>query len=206
MITQIADYFDKGCGRCARFDSADCSVRIWQDGLRALRQICLDAGLVEQVKWGHPCYAHAGRNIVIIGAQRGGIRLGFFNASLMRDPSGVLERQGPNTQHPDTIRLTKTTQISALASVITAYLVEAAGYAEAGITPTKDATTLDLPEELVTALDADAELAEAFAALTAGRQKSYVILVNGAKAQATKLARIAKARDRIIAGKGAQER
>jgi len=61
-------------------------------------------------------------------------------------------------------------------------------------------------DEPVEALHADPELADAFAALTPGRQRSYVLQVDGATQAATKLARIARARDRIIAGKGAQER
>ncbi|WP_322888866.1 MULTISPECIES: YdeI/OmpD-associated family protein [unclassified Yoonia] len=206
MITQIADYFDKGCGRCARFDTDDCAARLWQPGLRALRDLCLAAGLQEVVKWGHPCYMHKGRNIAIIGATRAGIRLSFFNAALMRDPHGVLERQGPNTQHADMIALNTADDAARLAPVITAYLAEAAGYAEAGIKPAKNTSTPDLPTALVTALDDDPALAEAFAALTPGRQKSYVLMVNGAKAQETKMSRIAKARDKILSGKGAQER
>ena len=63
MITDIEDFFSLGCGRCSRFATADCSTRQWADGLLALRRICLDLGLVEAVKWGHPCYLHAGRNI-----------------------------------------------------------------------------------------------------------------------------------------------
>ena len=45
MITVIDDYFAKGCGRCERFATPDCSTRQWQAGLLELRQICLDAGL-----------------------------------------------------------------------------------------------------------------------------------------------------------------
>ncbi|MBQ2263419.1 MAG: YdeI/OmpD-associated family protein [Loktanella sp.] len=206
MITQIEDYFDKGCGRCARFDSDDCAARLWQPGLRMLRAICLEAGLTEAVKWGHPCYVHDGRNIAIIGATRAGIRLNFFNAALLRDPEGVLARQGQNTTHPDMIALNTPDDVARLAPVIRAYLAEAVAYAVAGIKPVKEVGAIDLPDELVSALDDDPELAEAFAALTPGRQKSYVIMVNGAKAETTKLARIARARDKIIAGKGAMER
>ncbi len=66
MITIVADYFDKGCGRCDRFATPDCSTRHWAAGLKELRGICLDAGLAETVKWGHPCYLHANRNIATI--------------------------------------------------------------------------------------------------------------------------------------------
>ena len=54
-------------------------------------------------------------------------------------------------------------------------------------------------------IDGDPDLAEAFHALTPGRQKSYVILLAGAKTSATRLARIDKARPKILAGKGATE-
>lgn len=74
MVTDIEDYFSKGCGRCDRFATPDCATRTWQEGLSALRRICRDMGLRETVKWGHPCYKHAGRNIAIIGALRGDFR------------------------------------------------------------------------------------------------------------------------------------
>ncbi|GAA3872469.1 YdeI/OmpD-associated family protein [Celeribacter arenosi] len=206
MITDVDDYFAKGCGRCARFETPACSTRIWADGLAALRAICLDAGLSETAKWGHPCYMHAGRNIVIIGAFRENFRLTFFKAALMKDPEGVLERQGANSQHPDMIRFTTSDGPAAQASVISAYLAEAKGYAEAGITPVKTTVQPDFPEELATALDDDPELAEAFYALTPGRQRSYLFNLNGAKQSPTRVSRIAKFRDKIIAGKGALER
>jgi uncharacterized protein YdeI (YjbR/CyaY-like superfamily) len=133
MITEIEDYFAKGCGRCDRFATADCSTRHWAEGLAGLRDICRGAGLEETVKWGHPCYVHAGRNVAIIGAFRGDFRLTFFQAGLMKDPEGVLERQGPNTAHADMIRFTDAAQPAAMAGTIRAYLAEAMGYAERGI-------------------------------------------------------------------------
>lgn len=206
MITDIEDYFAKGCGRCGRFDTQGCSTRVWQSGLARLRDICLAAGLAETVKWGHPCYMHAGRNIAIIGAFQSNFRLSFFDAALLEDPEGVLERQGPNTRHPDMIRFTSNDGPARMEPVIRAYLEEAKGHAEAGRKPPKDDAALALPDELVAALDADPTLAEAFHALTRGRQKSYVINLNGAKKPETRVNRIEKFRDRIIAGKGATER
>ena len=206
MITDIEDYFSKGCGRCERFATPDCSTRQWIDGLNALRRICLDAGLVETVKWAHPCYMHGDRNIVILGAFRNDFRVSFFNAALMKDPEGVLEKQGPNTRHPDMIRFTKNSQVAEIEPVIVSYLKEAMGYAEAGIKPPKEQSEIELPEELVEAMDSDPELAEAFHSLTPGRQKSYVINLNSAKKPETRVSRIVKFRDKIIAGKGATER
>lgn len=206
MITDIEDFFSKGCGRCERFATPACSANKWHAGLTALRAICRSAGLVETVKWGHPCYMHAGRNIALIGALQGDFRLNFFNAALMKDPEGLLERQGPNTQHPDSIRFTATEQVEERAAAIRAYLQEAMGYAEAGILPAKVAQALELPDELVDAMDTDPELAEAFHRLTPGRQRSYVIHLSSAKTAATRVARIEKMRPNILAGKGANER
>lgn len=206
MITDIEDYFAKGCGRCPRFDTAACSTKRWHAGLAKLREICLASGLEEAVKWGHPCYMHAGRNIVIIGALQDNYRLGFFDAALMKDPDGIMQKQGPNTAHPDTIRFDTNDGPAELEVVIRTYLEEAKAYAEAGLKPPKDESDFDLPEELVDAMDADPELAEAFHALTRGRQKSYVFNLNSAKKSETRIARIEKFRDRIIAGKGALER
>ena len=206
MITSIETYFAKGCGRCERFATPDCSTRRWIDGLHDLRRICLDVGLDETLKWAHPCYVHAGRNVAIFGAFRGDFRLSFFEAGLMTDPDGVLERQGPNTRHPDMLRFTAIEQVVEMEPVIRAYLAEAMRYAAEGRKAPKDPRELELPDELVEALDADPELAGAFHRLTPGRQKSYVIHLASAKKAATRVARIAKARDKILAGKGANER
>ncbi len=206
VITEVDDYFAKGCGRCARFDTADCSAKQWLPGLVVLRRLCLEAGLTETAKWGHPCYMHAGRNVALIGALRGDFRLSFFEAPLMADPEGVMERQGPNSRHADTIRFTDAERVERLAPVIRAYLTEAMGHAEAGRRAPKAATQVELPDELVEALDMDPDLAEAFHALTPGRQKSYVINLNGAKGAETRRRRIAGFRGKILDGKGATER
>lgn len=206
MITRIDDYFSQGCGRCARFATPDCATRHWADGLQQLRQLCVQAGLTETVKWGHPCYMHAGRNVAILGAFRGDFRLTFFHAALLRDPQGVLQRQGPHTQHPDMLRFTDAAQVQALAPTVRAYLHEAMGYAAAGIKPAPTPRNEPWPDELAEALDADPVLAEAFHALTPGRRRSHLFQFNAAKKAETRVSRIAAARAAILAGKGANER
>ena len=206
MITDPDDFFTKGCGRCERFATPDCSTRLWIDGLNNLRRICLDVGLEETVKWAHPCYMHAGRNIAIFGAFRGDFRLSFMNPGLVRDTEGVLEPQGPNSRTPATIRFTDVRQVGEMEPVIRAYLRQLMEHAEAGTKPPKVEREIDMPDELTEALDADPELAEAFHALTPGRQKSYMFNLNQTRQSATRVARIEKFRGKIIAGKGAMER
>jgi len=206
MITDPNDFFTKGCGRCDRFATPDCSTRPWIAGLNALRRICLDVGLGETVKWAHPCYMHAGRNIALLGAFRGDFRLSFLNPGLLVDSEGVLEPQGPNSRTPGMIRFTAVEQVGEKEAVVRAYLRQLMDHAEAGTKPPSEVREIDMPDELIDALDADPELAEAFHALTPGRQKSYMFALNQAKQSATRVARIEKFRDKIIAGKGALER
>jgi uncharacterized protein YdeI (YjbR/CyaY-like superfamily) len=206
MITDPEDFFTRGCGRCHRFATPDCSTRLWIDDLNSLRRICLDVGLEETVKWAHPCYMHAGRNIAIFGAFRTDFRLGFMNAGLLKDTEGVLEPQGPNSQTPSMIRFTAVGQVGEMEPVIRAYLRQLMDHAEAGTKPPKMEREIDMPDELIEALDADPELAEAFQSLTPGRQRSYMFDLNQAKQSATRVTRIEKFRDKIIAGKGALER
>lgn len=205
MIAGIEEYFDKGCGRCDRFDTPACSTKRWAAGIEELRRLCLNAGLEECVKWGHPVYMHAGRNIAIIGAFQGNFRLGFFEPGLLKDPDGILVRQGPNSAYPDTIRFDDNGQVAESSKSIGTYLREAMGYAEEGRKQPKIQRDIELPEELVEVLDADPELAEAFHALTPGRKRSYAIAIGGAKKSETRYARVEKLHPKILAGKGANE-
>lgn len=206
MITAVEDYFSQGCGRCNRFATPQCSTRLWTAELVELRAICLGSGLKETVKWGHPCYQYAGRNIAIIGTFQQDFRLTFFDAALMQDPFHILEKQGPNTAYAGMIRFNASRVVNTVAAEIHAYLDEAMGYAAAGITAPKVKIVIDMPGELLAAFDGDPDLADAFDRLTPGRQKSYVINLNSTKTPATRIARIAKFRDHIFAGKGATER
>ena len=206
MITDIEHYFTKGCGRCDRFATPACSTRRWIAGLDDLRRICRAMDLAEVVKWAHPCYMHAGRNIALMGAFRDDFRLNFMNPGLLDDHAGVLETQGENSQTAGSIRFTDTARVTELEPVIRDYLGQLMRHAELGTKPPKVTATFDLPDELVATMDDDPELAEAFAILTPGRQRSWVLHLTGTKVPATRIARIAKGRDKILAGKGAQER
>jgi uncharacterized protein YdeI (YjbR/CyaY-like superfamily) len=86
------------------------------------------------------------------------------------------------------------------------FIAQAEIYTAQGRKITFDPDDLDAPEKLTAALDYDTELAEAFDALTLGRQRGYYLHVGGAKQSATRTSRIQKARDRILIGKGYNER
>ena len=206
MIADIEKYFTSGCGRCARFDTADCSALIWSEGVKRLREICVQSGLTETLKWGQPCYQFAERNVAIIGALRTGFSLSFFEAGLLNDPENNLERPGPNSPIPSVLRFESLEQLGQMSELVVDFLGQAKHIAQRGLRAPKVQFELPVPDELVEVLNADPELSEAFFALTPGRRKSYLINLNQAKMPATRVSRIAKFRAKIIAGKGAMER
>lgn len=207
MITDVNDYFVKGCDRCPRFATPECSTQIWTQGLADLRTICLSLGLTETVKWGHPCYMHGDRNIAIFGAFQDNFRISFMNGSLLKDTENVLEKNGPNTEYATVLKFRSHADVAAHADTIRAYLTELMGYADAGIKPApREHGDLVLPDEVTTAFDNDPDYAAAFDDLTPGRQRGWNLHFTSAKQSATRDNRIAKARDAILAGKGWNER
>ena len=65
--------------------------------------------------------------------------------------------------------------------------------------------TLELPQELKDAFARNCEFASAFAALTPGRQRGYLLHFKEAQQSSTRARRIAKYKDKILAGKGMQD-
>lgn len=206
MIRLVEEFFSRGCGRCARFDTPACSALSWAEGLAALRDLLLATGMSETAKWGHPCYMHAGRNVAILGATRRDFRLIFFEAALLDNAGGLLERQGPNTRHPDMIRFTAAAEVAARAEWIGAHLRAAMAHAAAGRRAPAETQAPQLPGELTEALDRDPELAAAFHRLTPGRQKSWLHHLSSTSSAATRAARLTRARPKILAGLGANDR
>src|SRR5579872_148987 len=107
----------------------------WQEELSKLREIILDCGLTEELKWGTPCYTYQGRNIVIIGGLKECCVLSFFKGVLLSDTEGLLAKPGENTQHGRLIRFTNAREIVKLTPVLKAYIYEAIEVEQAGVKP-----------------------------------------------------------------------
>lgn len=63
----------------------------WPDEMAALRPILLSCGLIEEIKWGKPCYSYEGGNIAILQEMKGFLALMFFKGALLKDSEGVRE-------------------------------------------------------------------------------------------------------------------
>jgi uncharacterized protein YdeI (YjbR/CyaY-like superfamily) len=200
---QVDDFFTRGCGRCALFETPQCRVHKWQEEMQLLRDILLDAGLTEERKWGNPCYTHDSKNIVMMGALKEFCSIGFFKGSLLPDPNQLLIAAGENTQASRQLRFTETKSIEKIKSQITAFVLEAIQLERDGKkVASKPVNEFPMPDELVQTFKESPTLEKAFYALTPGRQRGYLLHFSEPKQSKTRLARIEKYHDQIMRGEG----
>jgi uncharacterized protein YdeI (YjbR/CyaY-like superfamily) len=175
----------------------------WSAEFAALRELCLASGLNEELKWGQACYDLEGGKVVLIHGFKDYCALLFMKGALLKDPSGILVQQTKNVQAARQIRFASLADIDKLKAAVRAYIGEAIAVEKSGIkVEMKSAAEFDMPQEFRTRLEEDAGLAEAFHALTPGRQKGYLLHFAGAKQSATRAARVAKQIPRILKGLG----
>lgn len=175
----------------------------WSAEFAALRQLCLRSGLNEGLKWGQACYDLDGRNVVLIHGFKDYCALLFVKGALLKDPKGILIQQTRNVQAARQIRFTSLADINRQKAAVNAYLSEAIAVEKSGAkVEMKSVPQFDVPEEFLMALGDDPKLAEAFRALTPGRQKGYLLHFAGAKQSATRAARVKKHSPRILKGLG----
>jgi uncharacterized protein YdeI (YjbR/CyaY-like superfamily) len=175
----------------------------WRLEFEKLRMICLDCGLIEELKWGKPCYTYQENNIVLIHGFKKYCALLFFKGALLKDRKNVLIQQTENVQAARQIRFTNVRQIVEMESTLKGYIKEAIQAEKAGLEVSyKKTSEFVMPDEFEKRLNASAKLKRAFDALTPGRQRGYILYFSGAKQSKTRAARIEKCERQILEGKG----
>ncbi len=175
----------------------------WRAEFEKLREIILACGLSEDLKWGQPCYALDGKNVVLMHGFKEYCAILFHKGSLLKDPKGILIQQTKNVQAARQIRFTSVQDIVKIEKTLKAYIREAIEVERAGLkVPFKKTADFELPAELKTRLDGNARLKKSFSALTPGRQRGYIYYFSQAKLSKTREARIEKCIPKILDGKG----
>jgi uncharacterized protein YdeI (YjbR/CyaY-like superfamily) len=175
----------------------------WQKEYGKLRTIILDCGLIEELKWGCPCYTFENTNIVLIHGFKEYCALLFFKGALLNDPNGILIQQTKNVQSARQIRFTNVREIVKMEKKLKAYVYEAIEVERAGLkVKLKKTSEFKIPEEFQKRLDKSAALKKAFDALTPGRQRVYIFYFSQAKQSKTREARVEKYLKQILIGKG----
>jgi uncharacterized protein YdeI (YjbR/CyaY-like superfamily) len=175
----------------------------WQNEIRKLRMIIHDCDLIEELKWGCPCYTYQSRNIVLIHVFKEYCALLFFKGVLLKDTKGILIQQTKNVQAARQIRFTNIREIEKMGKTLRAYIFEAVEVEEAGLKVNfKKTEDFQVPEEFQKKLDKNRALKRAFNALTPGRKRAYIFYFSAPRRPQTREARVEKYLQQILKGKG----
>lgn len=175
----------------------------WQREVEKLRQIVLDCGLTEELKWGCPCYTLQKNNIVLIHTFKEYCALLFFKGALLNNTDGILIQQTENVQAARQIRFTNLQEIVDQESIIKAHIYEAIEVEKAGLkVELKKTSEFMVPKEFQNKLDENSSLKTAFEALTPGRQRAYIFHFSQPKQSKTREARVEKNIPKIMDGLG----
>ena len=203
MIPNVETYFNEGCGRCSKMATPLCRVRTWEKELQLLRSIILECGLVEELKWSHPCYTFQNKNIIMLGTTKAFCAISFFKGALLADTQQILVTQTENMQATRQLQFTGIDQIASIETSIRSYIFEAIEIEKSGIKiQYKTPDEMVIPEEFQQKLNEDEALRIAFEGLTPGRKKAYLLFFSQAKQSKTRLARVEKWIPTIKQGKG----
>ena len=175
----------------------------WQKEYEKLRTIILDCGLIEELKWGCPCYTFENSNIVLIHGFKEYCAILFIKGALLHDAKGVLIQQTENVQAARQIRFTNVREIVGMEHILKAYIDEAIEVEKAGLkVKLKKTSEYKIPEEFQKKLNKTPALKKAFDALTPGRQRAYILYFSAPKQSKTRESRIEKYMQQILNGKG----
>ena len=171
-----------------------------------MRALLLETELVEEMKWGSPCYTLDGKNVLMMSSFRDTAFVSFFKGVALDDPEGVLESPGPNSRFARNLKFRSVEDLVERRHSAQQLIRQAIELERSGRKITVDAPAEPMPEELEERLAADPELRRQFDALTPGRRRSHVLHIGGGKQSATRLRRVEKCVPKIVAGKGFNER
>ena len=179
----------------------------WQKEYEKLRSIILDCGLIEELKWGCPCYTFQNTNIVLIHGFKDYCALLFFKGALLNDPNDILIQQTKNVQSARQIRFTNVREIGRMEKILKAYVYEAIEVEKAGLkVKLKKTSDFKIPEEFQMKLNKSSALKKAFEELTPGRQRAYIFHFSQPKLSKTRQARVEKYIKQILSGRGLDDK
>ncbi len=205
MNPNVDKYLVDGCMRCKYGGTPQCKVLNWTEELETLRQIVLETGLTEEIKWGVPVYTNKGKNIVTVNALKGSANIGFYKGAIMKDSHNILEQQG-TIQSARIIRFTDTERIKKIKEVLKSYVLEAIAIEEKGKKVPTVKNPEPIPDELLQAFEDDPSFKMAFESLTPGRQRGYIIHFSQPKQASTRKGRIEKHKGQILDGVGLHDK
>jgi uncharacterized protein YdeI (YjbR/CyaY-like superfamily) len=161
-------------------------------------------GVTETVKWGMPFFEYGGEIVCNMAGFKEHCSFGFWKASLLKDPEGVLNIKNKESMgHFDRIASLKDLPAD---KVMVALVKEAALINEQGVKkprPAAKAPKAALPEpaELTTALKKNKKARTVFDGFPPSHRREYIEWITEAKTEATREKRIATTVEWLVEGK-----
>ena len=175
----------------------------WKEEYTALRELLLQSELKEELKWYNPCYTLNNVNLIMIGGFKEFISLSFFNGAILKDPYGVLDKPGENSQAVRFFKFHNVQQIKDSEAIIKEYIQASIDAEKAGLkVDFSEKKELVYVQELQDKLAKDKAFKEAFEKLTPGRRRAYNLFFSTPKQSITRIQRIEKMTPKILEGKG----
>ncbi|MGE3798635.1 MAG: YdeI family protein, partial [Thermomicrobiales bacterium] len=168
--------------------------------------ILLDMPLTEELKWGKPCYTFDGSNIAIIQGFNHACALMFFKGVLLEDATGLLHDVGKHSRSARRAEFTTVSEIDAAEKDLRKLIDQAIEVEKSGKSVDwENGREIPIPDEFQERIDGDPALKGAFAALTPGRQRGYLLHFASAKQSSTRASRVEKAIPQILEGLGLRD-
>ena len=178
----------------------------WTEELELVASIINKLPLEKTIKWGAEVFTYNGKNVVSYGGFKNYFTVWFYNGVFMEDKYNVLvNAQEGKTKSLRQWRFTSIAEIDE--KKIIEYINEAIEIEKKGlkIAPEKF-TPIPVSEILENEFKNDKTLKTAFEKLTPGKQKEYIVYINEAKQDTTKLKRVEKIKPMILQGVGLNDK
>ncbi len=173
--------------------------------LEHLREIIHSSSddITEVIKWGFPNFEYKG-NVCYMASFKEHCSFGFSKASLMKDDDKIMNQVG-ETAMGSLGRITSVKDLPSKKTLIK-YIKEAVALNEKGVTPPKkkpiSSKELEVPEDLANALAKNKKAKQVFEKFAPSHRKEYIMWINEAKREETRIKRIETTIEWVAEGKG----
>ncbi len=180
------------------------NLTTWKEEVLYLREIVLSCGLIEELKWGAPCYTYEGKNVIGLADFKSYTGIWFFQGALLKDEKKYLVSGNTTTQAQRQWRFYSMAEIKK--APIKAYIKETISHFKAGEKVHIPKKELIIPDILIKAIKKDKSLNAKWESLSLSCKREYAEYIDTAKREETKLSRIEKIVPMILSAKGMNDK
>lgn len=178
----------------------------WKEELEIVAAIISKQPLEKTIKWGAEVFTFNGKIVLSYGGFKNYFSIWFYNGFFLKDKYKVLVNA--NEEKTKSLRQWRFSSKDEIdEKKITAYIKEAIEIEKKGLKIKREKfQPIPVPDLMKKELNKNKILKTSFEKLTPGKQKEYIIYINEAKQEQTKLNRIEKITPLIIQGKGLNDK